>query len=148
MALLLEDLIFLHLLDLRDDELVRVVDYGTNCNWFCEFEVAEGQIILYYFFEETQAELRRCAGEEQLLDKPIKKVSLSHKGILKGLKERMRCYDMLRVATSMHIELINRHIHHILKIILHYYLVQFLIILEEILELHPAIVLMIRLCLP
>lgn len=59
----------------------------------------------------------------------------------------MHGYDMLRMPTTMHVELIDRHIHHIFQVILSNNLVEFLIILEEVLELYLAIVLMIRFCL-
>lgn len=120
---------------------------GADGDGFREFQIAEGQIILYDFFEEPQAELGRRTGEQQILDKPVKKLSLPHKRILKGLKERMRSYNMPRMATPMHVKLIDRHIHHIFQIILHYNLVQVLIILEEVLQFYPAVVFMIRLCL-
>ena len=54
---------------------------------------------------------------------------------------------MLRMPASVCVELVDRHINHVLKVILHDYLIQFRVILEEVLELDLAIVLVIRFCL-
>ena len=54
---------------------------------------------------------------------------------------------MLRMPAFVCVELVDRHINHVLKIILHDYLIQFRVILEEVLELDLAIVLVIRFCL-
>lgn len=54
-------------------------------------------------------------------------------------------YDVPRMPTFMHVELVNGHVNHVLKVILHHYLIELVVVLEEVLELDLAVILVVRL---
>lgn len=75
----------------------------------------------------------------------VKKRGLIYKRFLKGLKKRVLSNDMFRMPAFVYVELVDGYVNHILKVILHHYLIKLLVVLEEVLEFHLAVVLMVGL---